>query len=182
MCYSTKIGVIFSTFLITLTSGTYCTLKFYLCSNYHAHVFSAEDVVRVGMPIGYITDYYPQWYWDNKTQSYRGFFIDYLDEIFNLLEPDMKYELVENNFTYAELVDALVDDKFDIIHGDIYMSSQRLDKIDFSVPIQSSNLIIIKRKITTQDTSYFSIFLPLSFEVWLAILTAILTGSQKNQT
>ena len=55
--------------------------------------FSAEDV-RVGMPIGYITDYYPQWYWDNKTQSYRGFFIDYLDEIFNLLEPDMKYELV----------------------------------------------------------------------------------------
>ena len=133
------------------------------------------------MPIGYITDYYPQWYWDNKTQSYRGFFIDYLDEIFNLLEPDMKYELVESNFTYAELVDALVEDKFDIIYGDITIDEKRVGLIDFSVPIQTSNLIIIKRKSNTVDTSYFSFLFPLSYEVWAAVLTAMFTGLSNCQ-
>ena len=137
-------------------------------------IFSAEEVIRVGMPIGNIPDYYPNWFWNNQTGKYEGFFIDYLDAVFENL--DMKYSIVENYLNYGELVDALVEDKFDIIYGDITIDEKRVGLIDFSVPIQTSNLIIIKRKSNTVDTSYFSFLFPLSYEVWAAVLTAMFTG------
>ena len=60
--------------------------------------------------------------------------------------------------------------------GDFTIIPSRLDLIEFSVPLQSSELIIVKRKSNQKDTSLFAFLFPLSWTVWVAILAAILLG------
>ena len=49
-----------------------------------------------------------------------------------------------------------------------------MELIDFSVPFQSSNLVMLKKKSKTVDGSMFTFLLPLSKMVWAGILISII--------
>ena len=57
------------------------------------------------------------------------------------------------------------------------MKSSRAEMIDFSVPFETSEIIIIKEQSRNFDTNVFSFLLPLSNKVWVAILISLLLGS-----
>ena len=50
---------------------------------------------------------------------------------------------------------------FDIIMGDLTIVPSRLQLIEFSVPFQTSDVIIIKKQATALDSNIFAVALPL---------------------
>lgn len=65
---------------------------------------------------------------------------------------------------------------FDIIMGDLTIVPSRLQLIEFSVPFQTSDVIIIKKQSTALDSNIFAVAQPLAGEVWLAIFASIILG------
>lgn len=65
---------------------------------------------------------------------------------------------------------------FDIIIGDLTIVPSRLQLIEFSVPFQTSDVIIIKKQATALDSNIFAVARPLAGEVWLAILASVILG------
>ena len=65
---------------------------------------------------------------------------------------------------------------FDIIMGDLTIVPSRLQLIEFSVPFQTSDVIIIKKQATALDSNIFAVAMPLAGEVWLVILGSVILG------
>ena len=68
------------------------------------------------------------------------------------------------------LVQGLVNGDYDVVMGDLTIDSERLDLIDFSIPIQMADLVIMKKQSSTLDADMFAIAQPFSLHVWIAIL------------
>ena len=59
-----------------------------------------------------------------------------------------------------------------MVVGDLTIDSKRLELIDFSIPIQMADLIIMKRQSSTLDADMFAIIQPFSANVWIAIVVS----------
>ena len=59
-----------------------------------------------------------------------------------------------------------------MVMGDLTINSKRLELIDFSIPIQMADLIIMKRKSSKLDADMFAIIQPYSANVWIAIVVS----------
>ena len=68
------------------------------------------------------------------------------------------------------LVQGLVNGDYDVVMGDLTIDSERLDVIDFSIPIQMADLVIMKKQSSSLDADMFAIAQPFSLHVWIAIL------------
>ena len=66
---------------------------------------------------------------------------------------------------------------YDLLIGDITMKPERAELIDFSVPFQTSAILIFKKQSRKFDTNIFSFLLPFSEKVWVAIFVSLLLGS-----
>ena len=75
-------------------------------------------------------------------------------------------------FNVNVLVQGLVDGDYDVVMGDLTINSKRLELIDFSIPIQMADLIIMKRKSSKLDADMFAIIQPYSANVWIAIVVS----------
>ena len=64
----------------------------------------------------------------------------------------------------------------DIVMGDLTITPERLKIIDFTVSFQSDEYNIVTRKPRFYDSSLFTMFKPMSLEVWLAIFVSLITG------
>ena len=64
----------------------------------------------------------------------------------------------------------LVNGDYDVVMGDLTIDSERLDVIDFSIPIQMADLVIMKKQSSSLDADMFAIAQPFSLHVWIAIL------------
>ena len=60
--------------------------------------------------------------------------------------------------------------------GDVTITAEREEIVDFSIPIDTSDLIFIKKKTEFLQSNKFSFLLPLSTEVWISILASLLIG------
>ena len=74
-------------------------------------------------------------------------------------------------------VKGIGDAEYDLLMGDITIKPSRAEIIDFSVPFQTSEIIIFKKQSKSLDTNVFSFLLPLSYKVWVAVLISLLLGS-----
>ena len=65
--------------------------------------------------------------------------------------------------------------KFDILMGDICITPERQDLVDFSVAFQKDDVIIF-RKHSDIESNLFSFLLPLSLDVWKSIFISLFLG------
>ncbi len=140
-----------------------------------------------------VPNYLPYWKRNSDTGEIIGYYVDLLEELsrsvgFNYTIEDSsefqtyeslgiiaKLNISKNNKT--TLVKALASNKLDLIMGDLSVTPERAAVIDFTIPFQAE-IYYITTKITKLNTSfYFSMFKPLSLEVWIAILVSLITGA-----
>ena len=62
--------------------------------------------------------------------------------------------------------------------GDITITKERLQIVDFSVPVQPANIVLFMKKPTEKDINIFSFIMPLSNNVWIAVLASLLLGEK----
>ena len=74
------------------------------------------------------------------------------------------------------LVTGLARGDYDLLIGDITMKPERAEIIDFSVPFQTSAIVIFKKQSRKFDTNIFSFLLPFSERVWVAIFVSLILG------
>lgn len=64
----------------------------------------------------------------------------------------------------------------DIVIADLSITEERLDDIDFSIPIATEGLAIFMKSPETRDKRLFSFLLPYSAKVWISLLAAMTIG------
>ena len=60
--------------------------------------------------------------------------------------------------------------------GAFAVTPERIKIIDFTVPFQTDNRHVVTRKPTFRNSSLFTVFKPMSLEVWVAVFVSLLTG------
>ena len=75
------------------------------------------------------------------------------------------------------LVDGLASNNYDILMGDVTITAERQEIIDFSFPIDTTDLIFVRKIMDNMKYNKFSFLMPLSFEVWISIFVSLLAGS-----
>ena len=66
--------------------------------------------------------------------------------------------------------------QYDLLLGDITIDHERMKIVDFSLPMQTSELIVLMKRKSQHDYNIFSFLKPLSDRVWLCMLVATLLG------
>ena len=62
--------------------------------------------------------------------------------------------------------------------GDITISPERIAKMDFTIPIATSNIIIFKQNSGSMKSGLFSFMEPFSSMIWASILLSVIIGKQ----
>ena len=70
----------------------------------------------------------------------------------------------------------MASNKIDLVMGDLTVTPERIKIIDFTVPFQTDNSHVVKRKPTFHNSSLFTVFKPMSLEVWIAVFVSLITG------
>ncbi|XP_066145499.1 ionotropic receptor 25a-like [Euwallacea fornicatus] len=117
---------------------------------------------------------------DNLPKKFKGYCIDLIDEIANILQFD--YEIVEvgdgkfgnmdENGNWNGIIKDLIDKKADIGLGSLSVMAERENVIDFTMPYYDLVGITILMKLPEIPTSLFKFLTVLENEVWLCILAA----------
>ena len=66
--------------------------------------------------------------------------------------------------------------QYDLLVGDITISPERLKLVDFSIPVQTSDVAVFMKKVNHKDLNMFSFMEPLSISIWSAVLLALIIG------
>ena len=147
------------------------------------------------MPTFLKPDFAPYWMKNNRTGQLTGFMVDLMKELFknmdlnytleteiedyNIINPDYNvigkiyFCFYQNDKHFLVLVQGLVDGNYDVVMADLTMYPSRVELIDFSIPFQSSDVIIFKKQSSTSDKNLFAISQPLSDYAWLSILVSV---------
>ena len=70
----------------------------------------------------------------------------------------------------------MASNKIDLVMGDLTVTPERIKIIDFTVPFQTDNSHVVKRKPTFHNSSLFTVFKPMSLEVWISVFVSLITG------
>lgn len=76
------------------------------------------------------------------------------------------------------IVDDIIENNIDIVIADFSITVERLDMIDFSIPIATEGLTIFMKTPKAMDVTLFSFFLPYSSTVWTSLLAAVIIGKK----
>ena len=76
-------------------------------------------------------------------------------------------------------VSDILENNIDIVIADFSINAERLDVIDFSIPIATEGLTIFMRTPKAVDVTLFSFLLPYSSTVWTSLLAALIIGKIK---
>ena len=74
----------------------------------------------------------------------------------------------------------ILDNNIDIVIADFSITAERLDIIDFSIPLATEGLTIFMRTPKAMDVTLFSFFLPYTSTVWTSLLAALIIGIKKS--
>ena len=64
----------------------------------------------------------------------------------------------------------------DLVMGELAVTPERSAIIDFTVAFQTDSYYIKTKIPKFDDSTFFSMFKPLSLEVWIAIFVSLITG------
>ena len=107
---------------------------------------------------------------DGRNQSYA---VGYMPDLIALLQQRMKFVpeilMAPLNLTYSGLVRAVANGDYDIVVGDVTVTSKRIELVAFSASIYDSSLRLIIRKPTADNVDLFAYLRPFSLGLWLVI-------------
>lgn len=113
---------------------------------------------------------------------YEGYCIDLIHEISKILEFKYMIKEVEDK-TYGKrnehgewngMIRELIDGKADLAIGDLTITYEREEAVDFTMPFMNLGISILFKKPTKKVPKLFSFLSPLSLEVWVYMVTAFL--------
>ena len=78
------------------------------------------------------------------------------------------------------IVDDIIENNIDLVIADFSITAERLDIIDFSIPLATEGLTIFMRTPKAMDVTLFSFFLPYTSTVWTSLLAALIIGKKKS--
>ncbi|XP_068223506.1 glutamate receptor ionotropic, kainate 2-like [Palaemon carinicauda] len=117
---------------------------------------------------------------------YEGFCIDLMHEVSELLGFNYSIKLADDG-THGKFVKTLerwdgmigelLDQKADLAIGDLTITYEREQVVDFTMPWMNLGISILYRKPTKKPPNLFSFLSPLSLDVWLYMATAYLAVS-----
>ncbi|AWO96338.1 putative glutamate receptor ionotropic kainate 5-like [Scophthalmus maximus] len=117
--------------------------------------------------------------------QYKGFCVDMLRELANILKFSFKIKLVDDglygapepNGSWTGMVGELINRKADLAVAGFTITSEREKVIDFSKPFMNLGISILYRVQLGRKPGYFSFLDPFSPAVWLFMLLAYLAVS-----
>merc|ERR1719319_171582 len=117
---------------------------------------------------------------------YEGFSVDLIAMIAEILRfnytikevDDGKYgSFDEKAGTWNGMIGELQNQKADLVVADITITYEREQGVDFTMPFMNLGVTILYKKPTKKNPNLFSFLSPLSFDVWIYIITAYLAVS-----
>lgn len=112
---------------------------------------------------------------DQFGQNYTKY-VGYVPDVISLLQGRMKFipdiMLAPSNQTYAGLIQAVANGVYDIVVGDVTITSLRREIVGFSNAIFDSSQRIIVRKEPAADVDLLSYLKPFSINLWMMLLAA----------
>ena len=117
---------------------------------------------------------------------YEGFNVDLIEEISQILGFHYTIKLVaDGNYgsfdkvkgEWSGMIGELQSQKADLVVADITITYEREQGVDFTMPFMNLGVTILYKKPTKKDPNLFSFLSPLSFDVWIYIITAYLAVS-----
>ena len=101
-----------------------------------------------------------------------GFIADLIDQLQSLTGFIPDIVLVPDNKTYGELVRGVVNHEYDIVVGDVIVTSARRKFVDFSIAFYDNTFSVIIQKSSSLQLEFFAYLKPFSREVWVVLLVA----------
>ncbi|CAF1322820.1 unnamed protein product, partial [Didymodactylos carnosus] len=111
---------------------------------------------------------------NNNTILLRGLCIDLINKLHEKMEFNYNVILVDRSTQYNELVFGINEKLYDIIISDVTITTNRLQKVDFSIPIHENSVRVVVRQSQSSYSDLFSYLKPFSLKLWLAILGIVL--------
>lgn len=117
---------------------------------------------------------------------YEGFNVDLIHEISEILGFNYTIKLVADGQygsydkvkgEWSGMIGELQSQKADLVVADITITYEREQGVDFTMPFMNLGVTILYKKPTKKDPNLFSFLSPLSFDVWIYIITAYLAVS-----
>ena len=117
---------------------------------------------------------------------YEGFNVDLIEEISQILGFNYTIKLVaDGNYgsfdkvkgEWSGMIGELQSQKADLVVADITITYEWEQGVDFTMPFMNLGVTILYKKPTKKDPNLFSFLSPLSFDVWIYIITAYLAVS-----
>ena len=110
----------------------------------------------------------------NITQKLTG----YIPDLIELLQQKMGFipivTLLSQNQSYNALIDAVANNMYDMVVGDVTVYAKRREKVAFSAPFFDNALRIVVRDTPIESVQFWSFLKPFSFHLWMIILGATL--------
>ena len=112
--------------------------------------------------------------------------VDLVEEISQILGFNYTIKLVDDgNYgsfnketgKWNGMIGELQAQKADLVVADITITYEREQGVDFTMPFMNLGVTILYKKPTKKDPNLFSFLSPLSFDVWIYIITAYLAVS-----
>ncbi|XP_059083805.1 glutamate receptor ionotropic, kainate 2-like [Tigriopus californicus] len=119
-------------------------------------------------------------------EQFEGYSVDLVDAISKILGFNYSFRLVEDGKhgsynkdtgTWNGMVGELLSQKADLAVGDLTITYEREQGVDFTMPFMNLGVTILFTKPTAKDPNLFSFLSPLSLGVWIYMATAYLAVS-----
>ncbi|UJR13333.1 hypothetical protein I4U23_000351 [Adineta vaga] len=101
-----------------------------------------------------------------------GFIPDLIDRLQSTTGLIPEIILAPLNQTYGGMIQAVINDVYDIVVGDVTVTAARREIVDFSTTIYDNTFSVIVRQTSSVELDYFSYLRPFSLNLWLTLLVA----------
>ncbi|XP_066943694.1 glutamate receptor ionotropic, kainate 2-like isoform X2 [Macrobrachium rosenbergii] len=123
---------------------------------------------------------------EKGSQRLEGFCIDLIREISQILVFNYTVELADDG-TYGRfdadsgrwngMIGELLEQKADLAIGDLTITNERKQVVDFTVPWMNLGVSILYRKSSKKTSVFYRFLSPISADVWLSVASAYLVVS-----
>ena len=117
----------------------------------------------------------------DAAENTKAILIGYAIDLIELLRIKMGFIpqiiIAPANQTYNEIVQAVVDNVYDIVVGDVTVTATRRLVVDFSSSIYDTSLRVITRPGTSVDVNLLSFMTPFAPRLWLVIMGVLFFAS-----
>lgn len=103
-----------------------------------------------------------------------GYIADFIDRLQSLTGFIPEIILAPDNKTYGAMVRSVMNNEYDIVVGDVIVTSLRREFVDFSIAFYDNTFSVIIQKSSSLQLNFFAYLKPFSSQVWLVLLVACL--------